>query len=152
MLIWHVHNFDYHNYHCANFNGNFLSKRLKKDKEKYLCKTSKLETLMANFLTEVVTTKLKFIPIVMIVALITWSAIQTKVLTPTAESAMPGIEIGINCSRAAFKYDSDANIDLRRLGEIMPGVISVNIPIQDKPEYFPMLPACTYDGTMVEGT
>ncbi len=129
----------------------FHPKDMTKDKENYLHKNSKFETLMANFLTKVITTKLKIIPIAMIVALVTWSTLQTKILTPTTESAMPGLEIGINYSRAAFKYDSDANIDLRRLGEVMPGVISVNIPIKGKPEYFPMLPACVYDGTMAEG-
>ena len=60
--------------------------------------------------------------------------------------------MGINYSRAAFKYDSDANIDLRRLGEVMPGVISVNIPVKGKVEHFPMLPACEYDGSQAPGT
>ncbi len=60
-------------------------------------------------------------PLVLLKVNYKYSTAQTKILTPTAESAMPGIEIGINYFRAAFKYDSDANIDLRRLGEIMPG-------------------------------
>lgn len=126
----------------------FAPKNLQQDKEKYQRQTSKFETKMAAFLTKIITTKLKIIPIALIVALIAWSAVQTKILTPTKESPMPGLEVGINYSRAAFKYDSDANIDLRRLGEVMPGVISVNIPIKGKPEHFPMLPACTYDGSM----
>jgi predicted RND superfamily exporter protein len=95
---------------------------------------------------------MKIIPIAIIIALVTWSAFQTKVLSPTNESAMPGVEIGINYSRAAFKYDSDININLRRLGEVMPGVISVNIPIKGKVEHFPMLPACEYDGSQTSGT
>ncbi len=114
--------------------------------------SSAFEKGMANTLTSVVTGKMKIIPIGMIVALVAWSAVQTKVLTPTDESPMPGLEVGINYSRAAFKYDSDANIDLRRLGEVMPGVISVNIPIKGKTEYFPMLPACSYDGSQAPGT
>ncbi|WXU00091.1 MAG: hypothetical protein Ctma_0802 [Catillopecten margaritatus gill symbiont] len=130
----------------------FCPADLQKDKEKYECQSSKFETNMAGFLVSVITTKLKYIPITMIVALIVWSAMQTKILTPTKDSPMPGLEVGINYSRAAFKYDSDANIDLRRLGEVMPGVISVNIPIKGKIANFPMLPACTYDGSMPEGT
>lgn len=117
-----------------------------------MTEASKFEKGMANTLTSVITGKMKIIPIGMIVALVAWSTVQTKVLSPTAESAMPGVEVGINYSRAAFKYDSDANIDLRRLGEVMPGVISVNIPVKGKAEHFPMLPACEYDGSQAPGT
>ncbi|MBT4181800.1 MAG: MMPL family transporter, partial [Candidatus Thioglobus sp.] len=117
-----------------------------------MTEASAFEKGMANTLTSVITGKMKIIPIGLIVALVAWSAVQTKVLSPTAQSAMPGVEVGINYSRAAFKYDSDANIDLRRLGEVMPGVISVNIPIKGKAEHFPMLPACEYDGSQAPGT
>ncbi len=130
----------------------FCPKDLAKDKEKYMCQTSRFEDGMAGTLTNFITGKLKFVPFAIIVALIAWSAIQTKIYAPTEESIMPGLEVGINYSRAAFKYDSDANIDLRRLGEVMPGVISVNIPIKGKVAHFPMLPACTYDGSMPQGT
>ncbi len=116
-------------------------------KDDAMCESSNFEKGMANTLTSVITGKMKIIPIGMIIALVAWSAIQTKVLEPTANSPMPGVEVGINYSRAAFKYDSDANIDLRRLGEVMPGVISVNIPLKGKVEHFPMLPACVYDGS-----
>ena len=117
-----------------------------------MCESSNFEKGMANVLTSVITGKMKIIPIALIVSLVAWSAVQTKVLEPTADSPMPGVEVGINYSRAAFKYDSDANIDLRRLGEVMPGVISVNIPVKGKPEHFPMLPACEYDGSQAPGT
>jgi len=117
-----------------------------------MVEASKFEKGMAKTLTSVITGKMKIIPIGMIIALVAWSTVQTKVLSPTAESAMPGVEVGINYSRAAFKYDSDANIDLRRLGEVMPGVISVNIPIKGKVANFPMLPACEYDGSQAPGT
>ena len=130
----------------------FCPADLQKDKEKYKRQSSRFEISMAGFLTGVITTRLKYVPVAMIVALIAWSAVQTKILTPTRQSPMPGLEVGINYARAAFKYDSDANIDLRRLGEVMPGVISVNIPIKGKPEHFPMLPACTYDGSVPEDT
>jgi hypothetical protein len=115
-------------------------------------KSSAFEKSMAKTLTSVIMGKMKIIPIALIIALVTWSTLQTKVLSPTNESAMPGVEIGINYSRAAFKYDSDININLRRLGEVMPGVISVNIPIKGKVEHFPMLPACEYEGSQTPGT
>jgi len=117
-----------------------------------LMEASNFEKGMANTLTSVITGKMKIIPIGLIVALVAWSSVQTKVFEPTANSPMPGVEVGINYSRAAFKYDSDANIDLRRLGEVMPGVISVNIPLRGKVEHFPMLPACVYDGTQAPDT
>jgi len=117
-----------------------------------MTEASNFEKGMANTLTSVITGKMKIIPIGMIIALVGWSTVQTKVLEPTANSPMPGVEVGINYSRAAFKYDSDANIDLRRLGEVMPGVISVNIPLKGKVEHFPMLPACEYDGSQAPGT
>jgi predicted RND superfamily exporter protein len=122
----------------------FCPKNLAKDREKYRCQSSTFEQGMAKILTSVITGKMKFIPIAMIVALVAWSGYQTKIYAPNEESIMPGVEVGINYSRAAFKYDSEANIDLRRLGEVMPGVISVNIPIKGKK---PMLLPCKYDGT-----
>ena len=117
-----------------------------------MVEASKFEKGMAKTLTSVIMGKMKIIPIGMVVALVAWSAVQTKVFEPTVDSPMPGVEVGINYSRAAFKYDSDANIDLRRLGEVMPGVISVNIPIKGKVANFPMLPACSYDGSQAPGT
>lgn len=119
-----------------------------------MCSSSAFEINMARVLTNVITGKLKVIPIAMVIALVSWSAIQTKIQIPATAGAspMPGLEVGINYSRAAFKYDSDVNVDLRRLGEVMPGVISVNIPIKGRVEHFPMLEACSYDGSMPEGT
>ncbi|MDC9714273.1 MAG: MMPL family transporter, partial [Gammaproteobacteria bacterium] len=123
----------------------FPGKDFKQDAS--MTEASRFEKSMASVLTKVITSKMKIIPIGTIIVLVAWSAIQTKIYQPTDESPMPGLEVGINYARAAFKYDSDANVDLRRLGEVMPGVISVNIPIKGKAEYFPMLPSCTYDGT-----
>ena len=128
----------------------YPGKNIKQDAT--LMEVSNFEKGMANTLTSVITGKMKIIPIGLIVALVAWSSVQTKVFEPTANSPMPGVEVGINYSRAAFKYDSDANIDLRRLGEVMPGVISVNIPLRGKVEHFPMLPACVYDGTQAPDT
>ncbi len=128
----------------------FSPKQLEKNNA--MCESSNFEKSMANTLTTAITGKMKIIPIGMIIALVAWSAIETKIYTPTDKSPMPGLEVGINYSRAAFKYDSDANVDLRRLGEVMPGVISVNIPIKGKPEHFPMLPPCSYDGSAPKNT
>jgi predicted RND superfamily exporter protein len=130
----------------------FCPADLQKDREKYHNQSSTFEQSLASFLSKIITTKAKIIPIGLIISLIIWSVYQTKIYAPTAASIMPGVEVGINYSRAAFKYDSDANIDLRRLGEVMPGVISVNIPIKGKVAHFPMLPACRYDGSTTPDT
>lgn len=52
---------------------------------------------------------------------------------------MPGVEKGINYARAAFKGSSQTWKDLVVLNSIMPGVISVSIPIRGKE---PTLPSC----------
>jgi len=132
----------------------FPGKNLQQDAS--MTESSAFEKGMAATLTKVITGPAKIIPIAMIVGLIAWSNSHTKLIDTDranlVDTSMPGIEVGINYARAAFKYDSEANIDLRRLGEVMPGVISVNIPVIGKTEHFPMKPACTYDGSpMPEG-
>ncbi|MBE9483345.1 MAG: MMPL family transporter, partial [Bacteroidetes bacterium] len=57
----------------------------------------------------------------------------------TMDDLMPGVEKGINYSRAAFKGHSIVVTDINRLGEVMPGVISVNIPFTSRE---PMPPLC----------
>ncbi len=52
---------------------------------------------------------------------------------------MPGVEKGIDYASAAFKKDSLTIQHLLKLNEIMPGVISVTIPIRGKE---PATPAC----------
>ncbi len=52
---------------------------------------------------------------------------------------MPGVEKGINYARAAFKEKSITIQHIERLNEIMPGVISVSIPIRGKE---PTAPLC----------
>jgi predicted RND superfamily exporter protein len=132
----------------------FSPKDVQKDAS--MTESSGFEKGMAATLTKVITGPAKIIPIAMIVGLVVWSNSHTKLIdinrTDVVDTSMPGIEVGINYARAAFKYDSDANIDLRRLGEVMPGVISVNIPIKGKVEHFPMLPACVYDGSQTPST
>lgn len=74
----------------------------------------------------------KWVPIIFTVVVIGLSAYFTKIYAPTADDPMPGIEKGINYARAAFKEESATIQDLLRLNEIMPGVISVTIPIRGK--------------------
>lgn len=56
---------------------------------------------------------------------------------------MPGVERGINYSRAAFKESSGTIDQINRLSAIMPGVISLNIPIRGKE---PLKPECDAKG------
>jgi predicted RND superfamily exporter protein len=113
-------------------------------KDDHICKPSKFEMVIANNLSSVVLTKKKIIPIVIIIGISLYSVYQTQIYKPNEKSIMPGVEIGINYARAAFKEDAKTNVDLRRLGEVMPGVISVNIPIRGKKEFFPMLNSCIW--------
>ena len=88
------------------------------------------EKMLGQLFTSLITTKLRFIPISILVFVLAWSAYYTELFSSNAQRIMPGVETGINYAQAAFKYDAPINIDLRRLNDIMPGVISVNIPIK----------------------
>ncbi len=127
----------------------------------------------------------KWIPVALIAGVMVVSAQYAKLgegieamgaTHPTAEQAriqkeedwMPGVEKGINYSRAAFKDhfmlgslmgEEEVMVDgkpsnvaaiheLERLGNIMPGVISVNIPVRAKK---PMLPECGADAYNDDG-
>ena len=79
-----------------------------------------------------ITGPLKWIPVLIVLAIIVWAAKQTNIVNGTLEDPMPGVEKGINYPRAAFKEHSITIQDIRRLGEVMPGVISVNIPFTSK--------------------
>lgn len=72
------------------------------------------------------------IPIGIVVAILGWSVYETDILNGTSEDLMPGVEKGINYSRAAFKEKSITIQHIERLNDIMPGVISVSIPIRGK--------------------
>jgi predicted RND superfamily exporter protein len=94
----------------------------------------------------------KAIPILIVVAIIAWSTFYTEigrglsgVMAGEAGRSdlevariqdefdiMPGVEKGINYSRAAFKEKSITIQHIERLNDIMPGVISVSIPIRGK--------------------
>jgi len=55
---------------------------------------------------------------------------------------MPGVEVGVNFPRAAFKESSITITDIVALNNIMPGVISVSIPVRGK---IPNKPECTWE-------
>lgn len=94
----------------------------------------------------------RVIPIAIVVAIIAWSTYYTEIgrgisglLAGEAGRSdpevtriqdefdiMPGVEKGINYSRAAFKEKSITIQHIERLNRIMPGVISVSIPIRGK--------------------
>ena len=83
----------------------------------------------------------KLIPIGIILAVVVVSTYFTRIYSPTEDHLMPGVEVGINYPRAAFKESSITITDIRALNDIMPGVISVSIPIRGKK---PLLPECTW--------
>ncbi len=100
------------------------------------------ESKVGGWITTIVQTPLKWIPIAFIVVIIVVSGYYTKILDGTKEDLMPGVEKGINYARAAYKGNSEIWQDLVKLNEIMPGVISVSIPIRGKQ---PALQECEGD-------
>ncbi len=104
-----------------------------------MCEPSKLEDAAASATTGLIMGPGKWLVILGVALLVGWSAKETKILEGTWDDLMPGVEKGINYSRAAFKESSRTIQDLNRLGEVMPGVISVNIPFTSKE---PMKPVC----------
>ncbi|MCU7905722.1 MAG: MMPL family transporter [Candidatus Thiodiazotropha sp. (ex Epidulcina cf. delphinae)] len=90
------------------------------------------ETKVGGFISGLLTGPGKLIPIGIVVVIFGWSTYQTDILNGTADDLMPGVEKGINYSRAAFKEKSITIQHIERLNEIMPGVISVSIPIRGK--------------------
>ena len=109
------------------------------ERDHALCEPSSLENMAAKTTTGLIMGPGKWIIVLLVALLIGWSANETKILDGTAEDLMPGVEKGINYSRAAFKESSATIQDLNRLGEVMPGVISVNIPFTSRE---PMPPLC----------
>ena len=101
------------------------------------------ETAVGGFLTRLITGPGKWVPIAAVVLITAGSVYFTNLMNWKGDPAaavklaeendiMPGVEKGINYARAAFKGSSDTWQDLVRLNEIMPGVISVSIPIRGK--------------------
>ncbi|MCP5141683.1 MAG: MMPL family transporter [Gammaproteobacteria bacterium] len=108
------------------------------------------ENKVGHFLTGVVMGPAKIVPIALLLIAIGVSVHYTKIIEGVQNVAsgantefdiMPGVEKGINYSRAAFKEHSITIQDLEGLGRIMPGVISVNIPVrgivENKPQCGP---------------
>ena len=90
------------------------------------------ETKVGGFITALISGPGKWIPIGLITLVMAVSVHYTKILEGTSENLMPGVERGINYPRAAFKGSSDTWEDLVELNKVMPGVISVSIPIRGK--------------------
>lgn len=90
------------------------------------------ETVVGGVLTRLVIGPGKWVPIGAVVLITVVSVHYTKILEGTSEDLMPGVEKGINYARAAFKGSSETWKDLVALNEVMPGVISVSIPIRGK--------------------
>ena len=101
------------------------------------------EAHVGAFLTRIVTGPLRWVAVAFVVGLIVWSGYYTRILEGSWDDLMPGVERGINYSRAAFKEDSLVIRQLERLNEVMPGVISVTIPIRGKE---PLKPECDAQG------
>jgi predicted RND superfamily exporter protein len=101
------------------------------------------EISIGSGITNLLAGKGKWIPVLGVLAVIGISGHYTKIMDGTPEDWMPGVEKGINYSRAAFKEESITIQDLTKLGEIMPGVISVNIPFRGKA---PLRPTCDIKG------
>lgn len=90
------------------------------------------ESAVGGLLTRIITGPGKWLPIGVVALIIATSVHFTKITEGTSEDLMPGVEKGINYARAAFKGSSDIWKDLVKLNEVMPGVISVSIPIRGK--------------------
>ena len=111
------------------------------------------EVTVGGILAKIVMGPGKWIPIGFIVVIMGVSVYYTNIFNwkgdPEAQvkmeqegDIMPGVEKGINYARAAFKGSSQIWKDLVKLNQIMPGVISVSIPIRGKE---PVLPDCSED-------
>ena len=99
-------------------------------------------------LAKILLSKWRLVPIGLLILLLAWSTYYTQIFSSTFKNFMPGVQTGIHYSRAAFKYDTPINADLRRLNEVMPGVISVNIPISG---IEPILAPCLRNIEMPKG-
>ena len=110
------------------------------EKDHAICEPSGVEDFAAKTTTNLIMGPGKWLIVLMVGLLIAWSANETKITEGTMDDLMPGVEKGINYSRAAFKESSSTIQDLTRLGEVMPGVISVNIPFTSRE---PMVDECT---------
>jgi predicted RND superfamily exporter protein len=119
------------------------------------------EHAVGGFLTRIVSGPGQVVPLGVVVLVIASSVYYTNLFNWKGDpdhavrlaeenDYMPGVEKGINYARAAFKGSSDTWKDLVQLNEIMPGVISVSIPIRGKEANAPgcietLFPDSVYD-------
>jgi len=108
-------------------------------KDQSMCEPSPMEDFSAGMTTKLIMGPGKWLIVLGVAGLVAVSAHLTRITEGTWDDIMPGVEKGINYSRAAFKESSITIQDITRLGEVMPGVISVNIPFTSKE---PMPPLC----------
>jgi predicted RND superfamily exporter protein len=101
------------------------------------------ETAVGGGITRLITGPGKWIPIALVVVIVGISAHFTGIANGTVDNPMPGVERGIDYSRAAFKKSSITIEHILKLNKIMPGVISVSIPIRGKQA---LKPVCDFDG------
>lgn len=97
-----------------------------------LCEPTEFEDAAAKGTTRLLMGPMKWVFVAMVAGLVLWSANETKIAEGTMADLMPGVEKGINYPRAAFKEHSITIQDLERLGDVMPGVISANIPFTSR--------------------
>jgi len=97
------------------------------------------ESKVGGFMSRLVVGPGKWLPIGFVALVLVVSGYYARILDGTREDLMPGVEKGINYARAAFKAHSGTWQDLLRLNEVMPGVISVTVPIRGKA---PLKPEC----------
>lgn len=97
------------------------------------------ETKIGSLISGLLAGPGKLLPIGFVAVIIGVSVYYTDILKGTADDLMPGVEKGINYARAAFKEKSITIQHIERLNKIMPGVISVSIPIRGK---VPTVPLC----------
>ncbi len=107
---------------------------------KDLFEPSAMENAAASKTTALIVGPGKWAIMALVGGIVLISAHLTDIKNGTWEDLMPGVEKGINYSRAAFKESSPTIEDITRLGEVMPGVISVNIPLTSKE---PLAEECT---------
>ena len=105
---------------------------------------------VGGFVTRLISGPGRWVPIGAVLVVVAVSTYYTNIFNwkgdPIAQEKMekegdimPGVEKGINYARAAFKGSSQTWKDLVTLNSIMPGVISVSIPIRGKE---PNAPGC----------
>ncbi len=100
---------------------------------------SGVENMAAGKVTSIIMGPGKWLVVLLVGVLVGWSTVITDLRNGTMDDLMPGVEKGINYSRAAFKDSSIVVKDIVRLGQVMPGVISVNIPFTSRE---PLPPLC----------